>query len=163
MDPKKLLVVLCALVGLACGAGSSAAREQPAADRPTVTQPAPVQQPVPKPQEKPQEKPQGTVELGETVVLKVGDTTEVASKDVSIRFARLVSDSRCAAGMVCVWEGEAVVELTLAEPGRGERTTAVVASTGRSGRQSVEFAACRVDLVAVSSGGDQVTLRVSKA
>ncbi|EMD26897.1 hypothetical protein [Amycolatopsis azurea] len=164
MDPKKLLVVLCALVGLACGAGSSAAREQPAADQPTVTQPtlvqpAPAQQPVPKPQEK----PKGTVELGETVVLKVGDTTEVASKDVSIRFARLVSDSRCPQGTVCVWEGEAVIELTLAEPGRGERTTAEVASTGRSGKQSVEFAACRVDLVAVSSGGDQVTLRVSKA
>ncbi|EME62996.1 hypothetical protein [Amycolatopsis decaplanina] len=152
MDLKKLLVVLCALVGLACGAGSSAAREQPA-----VAQPAPAQQP------QPAHQPQGAVELGETVVLKAGDTTEVASKDVSIRFARLVSDSRCAEGMVCVWEGEAVVELTLAEPGRGERTTAEVASTGRGGRQSVEFAACRVDLVAVSSGGDQVTLRVSKA
>ncbi|MFC3448414.1 hypothetical protein [Amycolatopsis speibonae] len=159
MDPKKLLVVLCALVGLACGAGSSAAREEPTATLPTSVQPAPAQQPVPKPQET----PQSTVELGETVVLKAGDTTEVASKDVSIRFARLVSDSRCAEGMVCVWEGEAVVELTLAEPGRGERTSAEVASTARGGRQSVEFAACRVDLVAVSSGGDQVTLRVSKA
>ncbi|MFC9252790.1 hypothetical protein [Amycolatopsis thailandensis] len=159
MDPKKLLVVLCALVGFACGAGSSAAREQPTATLPVLTQPAPAQQPVPKPQGKPQR----TVELGETVVLKAGDTTEVASKGVSIRFARLVSDSRCAEGMVCVWEGEAVVELTLAEPGRGERTTAEVASTARGGRQSVEFAACRVDLVAVGSGGDQVTLRVSKA
>ncbi|MFE5569996.1 hypothetical protein ACFQ68_33750 [Amycolatopsis japonica] len=152
MDLKKLLVVLCALVGLACGAGSSAAREQPA-----QAQAAPVQRP------QPARDAQNSVELGETVVLKTGDTTEVASKDVSIRFARLVSDSRCAAGMVCVWEGEAVVELTLAEPGRGERTTAALASTGRGGRQAVEFAACRVDLVAVSSGGDQVTLRVSKA
>ncbi|RSN33949.1 hypothetical protein DMC61_09130 [Amycolatopsis sp. WAC 04169] len=152
MDLKKLLVVLCALLGLACGAGSSAAREQPA-----PAQPAPVQRP------QPARDAQTSVELGETVVLKAGDTTEVASKDVSIRFARLVSDSRCATGMVCVWEGEAVVELTLAEPGRGERTTAALASTGRGGRQSAEFAACRVDLVAVSSGGDQVTLRVSKA
>ncbi|MFI7121332.1 hypothetical protein [Amycolatopsis sp. NPDC049868] len=152
MDLKKLLVVLCALVGLACGAGSSAAREQPA-----PPQSAPVQRP------QPAHDAHNSVELGETVVLKTGDTTEVASKDVSIRFARLMSDSRCAAGMVCVWEGEAVVELTLAEPGRGERTTAALASTGRGGRQSVEFAACRVDLVAVSSGGDQVTLRVSKA
>ncbi|MBE1578733.1 hypothetical protein ACFORH_19900 [Amycolatopsis roodepoortensis] len=152
MDLKKLLVVFCALVGLACGAGSSAAREEPAASRAPVVQPAPVQRPV-----------QDAVELGETVDLKAGETTEVASKDVSIRFARLVSDSRCAEGMVCVWEGEAVIELALAEPGRGERTTAALASTGRGGRQSVEFAACRVDLVAVSSGGDQVTLRVSKA
>ncbi|QXV58675.1 hypothetical protein [Amycolatopsis sp. TNS106] len=152
MDPKKLLVVFCALVGLACGAGSSAAREQPAASGPPAVQPAPVQQPV-----------RGAVELGETVDLKARETAEVASKDVSIRFARLVSDSRCAAGMVCVWEGEAVIELALAEPGRGERTTAALASTGRGGGQSVEFAACRVDLVAVSSGGDQVTLRVSKA
>ncbi len=117
-----------------------------------MVQQAPVQKPV-----------QGAVELGETVDLKAGETTEVASKDVSIRFARLVSDSRCAEGMVCVWEGEAVIELTLAEPGRGERTTAALASTGRGGSQSVEFAACRVDLVAVSSGGDQVTLQVSKA
>jgi hypothetical protein len=107
--------------------------------------------------------PPSTVELGETVVLDAGQTAEVASKDISIRFAELVSDSRCAEGMVCIWEGEAVVALTLAEPGRGERTTAELASTGRGGKQSVEFAACRVDLVAVSSGGDQVTLRVSKA
>ncbi len=149
MDTKKLLVVLCALVGLACGAGSSAAREQPAA-----VQPAPAQRP---------SSPQPAVALGETVVLKAGDTVEVASKDVSIRFAKLVSDSRCAEGMVCVWEGEAVVELTLTEPGRGERTTVELASTGRGGRQSVEFAACRVELVAVSPGGDEVTLRVSKA
>jgi len=148
VDPKKLFVVLCALVGLACAAGSSAAHEQPAATRPTLAQPEPAR---------------GAVELEETVVLNAGETTEVASKDVSIRFARLVSDSRCAAGMVCVWEGEAVVELALAEPGGGERTTAEVASTGRGGRQSVEFAACRVDLVAVSSRGDQVTLRVSEA
>ncbi|WP_181775757.1 hypothetical protein [Amycolatopsis pittospori] len=160
MDTKKLLVVLCALLGLACGAGSSAAREQPAAAAPaSVVQPA--EKPAGKPVEKPVEKP--AVELGKTVVLKAGDTAEVASKDVSVRFAKLVSDSRCGAGMVCVWEGEAVVELTLAEPGRGERTTAELASTGRGGRQSVEFAACRVDLVAVSSGGDQITLRVSKA
>ena len=156
MDPKKLLVVLCALAGLACGAGSSAAREQPpAAVSPPAAQPAPAhEQPRPA---------KGTVELGDTITLKAGETTEVASKDVSIRFTELVSDSRCAQGMVCVWEGEAVVALTLAEPGRGERTSAELASTGRGGRQSVEFAACRVDLVAVSSGGDQVTLRVSKA
>jgi hypothetical protein len=107
--------------------------------------------------------PPSTVELGETVVLDAGQTAEVASKDISIRFAELVSDSRCAEGMVCIWEGEAVVALTLAEPGRGERTTAELTSAGRGGKQSVEFAACRVDLVAVSSGGDQVTLRVSKA
>nr|WP_246481490.1 hypothetical protein [Amycolatopsis umgeniensis] len=157
------------MVGLACGVGSSAAREQPTATQPVLVQPAPAhqpqtpQKPQDKPQQKPTEPPQGTVELGQTVVLKAGETTEVASKDVSIRFARLVSDSRCGEGMVCVWEGEAVIELTLAEPGRGERTTAEVASTGRGGRQSVEFAACRVDLVAVSSGGDQVTLRVSRA
>ncbi|ANN16351.1 hypothetical protein SD37_12300 [Amycolatopsis orientalis] len=155
MDPKKLLVVLCALAGLACGAGSSAAREQPPATLPTLVQPAPAR-------EQPQPA-KSTVELGDTITLKAGETTEVASKDVSIRFTELVSDSRCAQGMVCVWEGEAVVALTLAEPGRGERTSAELASTGRGGRQSVEFAACRVDLVAVSSGGDQVTLRVSKA
>lgn len=159
MDLKKLSVVLCALVGLACGAGSSAAREQPAA-----VQPAPVHQQPRSPQApQPAENADSTVELGETVVLKAGESAEVASKDVSIRFAELVSDSRCPEGMVCVWAGEAVVSLTLAEPGRGERTTAQLTSTGRGGKQSAEFAACRVDLVAVSSGGDQVTLRVSKA
>ncbi|WP_410654410.1 hypothetical protein [Amycolatopsis sp. lyj-112] len=162
MDLKKLLVVLCALAGLACGAGSSAAREQPAAAPPAPVQQQPQPPRAPQPQPAP-EKAKDTVELGETVVLKAGETAEVASKDVSIRFARLVSDSRCPEGMVCVWAGEAVISLTLAEPGRGERTTAELTSTGRGGAQSVEFAACRVDLVAVSSGGDQVTLRVSKA
>ncbi|KZB84651.1 hypothetical protein [Amycolatopsis regifaucium] len=161
MDPKKLLVVLCALAGLACGVGSSAAREQPPAAVPPAVQSAPAAQSSPTSEQA--RPPKGTVELGETIVLKAGETAEVASKDISIRFSRLVSDSRCAQGMVCVWEGEAVVALALAEPGRGERTSAELASTGRGGRQSVEFAACRVDLVAVSSGGDQVTLRVSKA
>lgn len=155
MDPKKLLVALCALAGLACGAGSSTATEQPAvpAYQQHQTPPVPAKN----------TPPPSTVELGETVVLKAGQTAEVASKDITVRFTELVSDSRCADGMVCVWEGEAVVAVTLAEPGRGERTTAELASTGRGGKQSVEFAACRVDLVAVSSGGDQVTLRVSKS
>jgi hypothetical protein len=103
-----------------------------------------------------------TVELGENVTLLLGETAQVASKDISVRFSRLVSDSRCPPEMVCIWAGEAVVELTLSEPGRGERTTVELASADKGAKQSVEFAACRVDLVAVSSGGDQVTLRVSK-
>ncbi len=152
VDLKKLLIALCTVAGIAAGAGSSAALEPPPA--PAPQQPQKPAEPTP---------PPSPVALGETVVLKSGQTAEVASKDISIRFTELVSDSRCPQGMVCIWAGEAVVELAMAEPGRGERTTAELATTGRGGKQSVEFAACRVDLVAVSSGGDQVTLRVSRA
>jgi len=36
-----------------------------------------------------------------------------------VRFVRLVADSRCAANVVCVWQGDAAVRLELATPQAG--------------------------------------------
>ena len=44
--------------------------------------------------------------------LAVGQTTSIA-EGTTITFDRVISDSRCAAGLTCVWEGEVTVALTL--------------------------------------------------
>jgi hypothetical protein len=63
--------------------------------------------------------------------------------------------------MQCFWEGEATVALLLSEPGRGESTKVELHSGPRGGPQATQFAACRIELVAVSRDGAQITLRIS--
>ena len=53
---------------------------------------------------------------GQTRTLAVRQTATIAA-GVALSFDRVVSDSRCPAGAVCAWEGEATVSLTLSESG----------------------------------------------
>ena len=50
----------------------------------------------------------------QTATLAVKQTAALA-KGVAVSFDRVVSDSRCPSGVVCVWEGEVTVALTLSE------------------------------------------------
>ena len=45
------------------------------------------------------------------MTLKAGEELAVAGSLVKITFARVLEDSRCPVDVVCVWEGNAVVEL----------------------------------------------------
>jgi hypothetical protein len=53
--------------------------------------------------------------VGDELVLRVGEYATVRSEAVSIRFDRVVEDSRCPVGVTCVWEGDAVVRLTVTQ------------------------------------------------
>ncbi len=54
---------------------------------------------------------------GVTFTLAIGQSASVNGEDLEIRFVSVVGDSRCAAGVVCVWAGEAscLVEITYAD------------------------------------------------
>ncbi|MEC3981976.1 hypothetical protein [Amycolatopsis sp. H20-H5] len=143
VDWKKLLIVLCSVAGLAGGAGSSAATPAAVPGPPPAAEPAP------------------SADLGQDFTLSTGQTADVATRDLTVRFSGLVSDSRCRPGMQCFWAGDATVSVVLAEPGRGERTGFELHTNSQGGHRDATFNAFRVDLVAVNQQGDEITLKVS--
>jgi len=44
---------------------------------------------------------------GQEFTLYVGQTATVAGENLEIRFAEVISDSRCPQGVTCIWAGEA--------------------------------------------------------
>lgn len=53
------------------------------------------------------------IEPGGKVALGVGETAEYAADALKVTYVRLVADSRCPTGAVCVWEGDAEVLLRI--------------------------------------------------
>ena len=53
------------------------------------------------------------VQPGRQFDLAVGQEAQVEGTAVNVRFSGVVQDSRCACNVQCVWEGNAVVRLTL--------------------------------------------------
>ncbi|MFE0026137.1 hypothetical protein [Amycolatopsis sp. NPDC059021] len=157
MDGKQLVIGVIVLAGVAFGAGSSLAAGQHAQPVTPAAQPGPAQPGT----EQPAAEPVG-VQLDQPFTLRAGQAAALDDKDVVVRFTELVDDSRCRPGMQCIWAGEAVVAVSIAEPGRGERTTAEL-HTGQGGSSRTEFAARRIELVAVNQAGDEATFRISKA
>lgn len=74
-------------------------------------------------------------ELDEPFTLRVGQTAQV--EGLRVTFTRVLEDSRCPVDVVCVWAGNAKVELELALTGHGQ-STAELNSTLEP--QEVEFA-----------------------
>jgi hypothetical protein len=95
------------------------------------------------------------------VTLRLGQEAAVQGKDLSVRYTRLVSDSRCRPDMTCIWQGEATLAFLLSEPGRGESTTAELHSGPRTGPRATTFSGSRIELVSVSEDGRQATVKVS--
>ncbi|RSM36759.1 hypothetical protein DMA12_39350 [Amycolatopsis balhimycina DSM 5908] len=93
--------------------------------------------------------------------MRLGQEAAVPGKDLTVRYTRLVEDSRCRPGMTCVWQGEATLAFLLKEPGRGESTTAELHSGPRTGPQATSFAASHVELVSVGEDGGEATVRIS--
>jgi len=56
--------------------------------------------------------------LGEQFSLGVGESASIRSERVTISFERLLGDSRCPIDAICIWEGEALVALSIEERGR---------------------------------------------
>lgn len=54
--------------------------------------------------------------------LALGEAKRVTGTDLTVRFVRLVSDSRCPANVFCIWEGDGEIEVELNL--RGERSLA---------------------------------------
>jgi len=146
VDLQRFVAGLFAFAVVTVGAGSAVASGQPALK--PAAPPAPAGNTVSAP-------------AGHDVALRLGQEAAVAGKDLTVRYTRLVEDSRCRPGMTCVWQGEATLAFLLKEPGRGESTTAELHSGPRTGPQATSFAASRVELVSVSEDGGEATVRIS--
>lgn len=65
-------------------------------------------------------------DYGDPFWVTVGRTAISADGSTAVRFARVVGDSRCPGGdIVCVWEGEASVEIGVRVPPAGESVLAI--------------------------------------
>jgi hypothetical protein len=146
MDARKLALIFGTVAVLAVGAGSSVALAH-TLDGPTGP---------------PHAATAGTVaaDPGRDVTLAAGQEARLSTKDLTVRYTRLVEDSRCPEHVTCVWSGDAVVSVQLSQPGRGEQT-AVQLHTGRGGPRVATYAAAHVELVDVSRAGERITLRLS--
>ncbi|WP_410613589.1 hypothetical protein [Amycolatopsis sp. lyj-109] len=144
VDLQRFVAGLFAFAVVTVGAGSSVAAGQPAVPGPAAPSPGTV----------------GTA-AGHDVTLRLGQEAAVQGKDLTVRYTRVVADSRCRPGMQCIWQGEATLAFLLKEPGRGESTTAELHSGLRTGPQETSFAASRIELVSVSEDGGEATVRIS--
>ncbi len=52
-----------------------------------------------------------TSPLGQEFTLPIGKTAAIEGEQLSIKFVEVISDSRCPAGVKCVWAGEAQCRL----------------------------------------------------
>ena len=95
--------------------------------------------------------------LEKPVVLEAGHTASFAD-GVSVTFTRLVSDSRCPAGVQCIQKGQAIVELQCIQ--RSE-TKVIRLSTDPPGNQSEVFG-YRIELLGVASPAASATIRLSR-
>ena len=69
----------------------------------------------------PPQSEEGFLVPGELFKLTRGESKLVAGTDLTVRFLRLVADSRCPAEVSCVWQGDGEIEVELGVGGRQSR------------------------------------------
>jgi hypothetical protein len=85
--------------------------------------------------------------LAEKIELRVGESARLGSSDLTVVFEKVDSDGRCPKGVQCVWEGDAVVRLSIGAP-KQTRTT-VLLHTHPDGQREAESAGFRLRLEAL--------------
>jgi len=55
--------------------------------------------------------------LGEEFLLHIGQTALIAEENLKVEFVRIVEDSRCPKGVVCVWAGRVMAEVRISAGG----------------------------------------------
>lgn len=62
--------------------------------------------------------------LDANFTLRVGETARVSTEEIEITFLSVNSDSRCAKGETCIWEGDAELQISVSIRGKdfGEYT-----------------------------------------
>lgn len=92
--------------------------------------------------------------LGERFTLGVGQSASIADTGFQITYTELIDDSRCPPEVTCVWEGDAVIAVSLA--GSSEPATAEL-HTYDQRPGSVDYGDCRIELLALSQDGNRAT------
>ena len=88
------------------------------------------------------------------VEIGLGGSVELLDQGIGIFFDRVVEDSRCPANVVCVWAGEAVIELTVTEAG-----TSVVARLSFEPGSGIESPWARVG--SSQPGSEDISIRLT--
>jgi hypothetical protein len=84
--------------------------------------------------------------LGEAFALGVGESARVEGEDAEVGLEAVVADSRCALGVQCVWEGDAVVRVWLRA---GPARETVELHTARRERRAANLAGYELRLLAL--------------
>lgn len=100
------------------------------------------------------------VALGEEFTLRVAETAQVAETGLRVGYVELVDDSRCPPEVTCVWEGDAVVRVSLSATG-GIEPKRVELHTYTGQTQHVTYAGYRVALVDVARDASTATFVVT--
>jgi hypothetical protein len=83
---------------------------------------------------------------GQSVSVAVGGEAVVPGTQVTIRFREVTEDSRCPSNVVCVWEGNGQVALTLSTPSDARE---VLLNTTSEPRR-IDFAGSRIALASLA-------------
>jgi hypothetical protein len=111
------------------------------------------------------------VSLGESFDLAPAQAALVGGTGLHVSFERVAADSRCAEDVTCVWEGDAAVLVTAAQPSRDTARFELHTSGSRGSREARygDFVITMVDLrpqprstSPIEAGAYRVTLRVTR-
>ncbi len=110
------------------------------------------------------------VALDRSMAVPIHDRSAVSGAPFAVRFAGVPQDSRCPAGAMCIWAGDAAVQVDLVAPGDSVRAT--LHTNPSVGAASVAFHDYLVELVrldpwpevgrTIDPGAYVATLRVSR-
>ncbi len=53
-----------------------------------------------------------SVKLNQEFTMRFNDEVKLDGEDFSIKFSKVISDSRCPAGAMCIWEGQFIAEFS---------------------------------------------------
>lgn len=125
----------------------------------TETTPAPTTTPAPN-----APSPAGT---GDLLQLGLGQSAEIGPA-TTLRFDRIVSDSRCPADVQCVWAGEVRVALTLKSPAGSAEFELAGATANSTTVQSfqidmADFGPCQAAPSKAAPAAECVSLRITEA
>ncbi|MGI2336196.1 MAG: hypothetical protein ACRKGH_06095 [Dehalogenimonas sp.] len=69
--------------------------------------------------------------LGQSFVLKPGESAAILNEDLNLTFKEVINDSRCPTGAVCIWQGQVQCLLNITIEGKKEQLT--LTQSGLSG------------------------------
>lgn len=168
-----LVLLVCSLLG-ACDRNAAAtatavpvAKDEAAPGEPPITPPAEPARTEPTsatPLPATPSLPELVAPSEDLLILGVGEDAEIAA-GTRLVFERIVSDSRCPAGVQCVWAGEVRIALTLRSPA-GSNSFEMSERENQRTVQSwlvelVSFAACPASKAGAATGKECASLKVS--
>jgi hypothetical protein len=90
-----------------------------------------------------------SVSLGQPFELSVGRTATISETGLQVGFHGVLEDSRCPAGVACVWAGQVIVELEVWGPDEASETFTLSSCCPQANVGHHVYAGQAIDLLAV--------------